>query len=261
MYERPLRPDELMHYGVLGMHWGVRRYQPYPKDYKGPGQVVGEARRIQDSIRNDIKANDYAQTGINLLSNENIKQAGFKSDLRRASKDYHNSERNLQKLYEKPISEFNKKNGINEYNSENPKNLEKIDNLFEDFKDPKKYPKIAKAIKERDAFKKKHDELVKKYSQELLGDLGNVYVYGGKHKHMDHKVSDMVEEILSNAAYEANEKVGEKYKNAVTKDLYDLDFLEAIQNESYLSGKKNRNKRLKEYKKFLDDPEMYWKNR
>ena len=35
---------ELKHYGVLGMHWGIRRYQPYPKGQKPAGaKEIGEA--------------------------------------------------------------------------------------------------------------------------------------------------------------------------------------------------------------------------
>lgn len=50
---RALRDNELYHHGVIGMKWGVRRYQPYPSDYHGDGKFTGNKRQMKREFRKD----------------------------------------------------------------------------------------------------------------------------------------------------------------------------------------------------------------
>lgn len=82
-YSRPPSPEEIYHYGIMGMHWGIRRFQPYPKGYKGKGKVVGEAAKASKQQEGkeafDISREEYqAIKAKRMASGSNAVQASRK---------------------------------------------------------------------------------------------------------------------------------------------------------------------------------------
>ena len=75
-----------------------------------------------------------------------------------------------------------------------------------------------------------------------------------------YKVEAKTTEERNNGQAEPTKSNADLIRKARNKDVWDLNFLEAIQN-SKIDYDNNKKEMLKEYRIYLDDPEDYWKNR
>ena len=56
---------ELYHHGILGMHWGIRRYQPYSQGYKAKNK--GKYNKKNEGIIDEAKNNQKKKAALNAM--------------------------------------------------------------------------------------------------------------------------------------------------------------------------------------------------
>lgn len=106
VYERSIRSNELMHYGILGMKWGVRRYQ----NSDGTLTNLGKQRLKDVDYDESTKTARKTQRSLNHLSKEKAYMDAEAATYKKKAAGTANAEK--AKLYTNRGKEFLKQSKV-----------------------------------------------------------------------------------------------------------------------------------------------------
>lgn len=138
--------DELQHWGILGMRWGIRRYQNYDGTYTDAGKkrkrldIEGESNPELDKHRSDLPSNNpqekrsnlYANKPVSELTDQELRDFLNRVDMERKYNDYINSMSPKIDPVEKEIKDLRNQLELkNLKNQLNPKQAKKSSPILE----------------------------------------------------------------------------------------------------------------------------------
>ena len=161
VYSRPNPDDYLAHYGVVGMHWGVRRFQPYsliPRKSGKGGKETGAAKKSSKSSSNTTTSSGKSRNQKSADAAKNREQEAKTARERKEKIEKIVRSGDINQIYEhrKELSDKQLKEAISRINTEkevadlyrkaNPTQLEKMANTAKKLKDLNDgFDQVAKA--------------------------------------------------------------------------------------------------------------------
>lgn len=241
-----LTNDELYHHGILGQKWGIRRFQNRDGTYTSAGKHRRQAKNFATAAIVGIKRKyDYDKISKYTKDIYDHMDHDFKKQIKESLRDYEAYDKSLDSLGDKALLKQLEDNSIKSGDKANSMALERAKEFLGEYADlPAPYAWDP------------HNTLGNTVADILAGELIRTG-YTDSSKYTSSKVGGSSKETSKNVKDNGFSDEYKKYamERAKKDDVYNLDFLEFVQNKEVLD--KGGASLQKAYADFLNNPTKF----